>query len=76
MNELKKDGRSLKIKTVDGLFGFLYKSQFLRERLKLVAERAIIKHQGYKFSYMGNENGEVEFVYKLAQLYSNEKFRF
>jgi FkbM family methyltransferase len=76
MTQLIKDKRSLKVKLVDGFFSILFNSIFLKEKLKIIADRAMIQYTGYEFSYNSNENGEIEFINYLSRIYKNKSFRF
>ncbi len=76
MTQLVKDKRSFKLKIVDCLFSFLFNSKFLKEKLKIIADRALIQYKGYKFSYNSSENGEIEFINHLSRIYIKKTFRF
>jgi hypothetical protein len=76
MTRLIGDQRSLKLKVVDRIFSILFNSKFLKEKLKIIADRAMIQHSGYKFSYISSENGEIEFINHLSSIYKNKCFRF
>ena len=76
MSQFVKDKRSLKLKFVDGLFSILFKSSFLKEKIKIIADRAVIQYDGYKFSYDSSENGELEFISHLSRIYNKQSFQF
>jgi FkbM family methyltransferase len=73
---MSKDKRSLKIKAVDKFFLFLFGSDLMRDKIKIITDRALVQYFGYKFSYDSSENGEIEFIAHLAKIYKDQCFRF
>jgi len=71
-----RDNRSVKIKVLDFIFNGSCRSDYLKSRLKVIADRALLAHDRFKFSYDTSENGEYEFIKHLALLYGSSDFIF
>lgn len=76
MNSVKENNQSFKIRLLDKLISLLFKSQFFKDKSKIIAERLIYSSQGYKFSYDSKENGELEFLQFLSKRNGNDCFKF
>ncbi len=72
----KRDDRSLKIRVIDSIFQGLCHSDYLKSKLKVIADRALNAHDGFKFSYNTSENGEYEFIEHIAKLYRSLELIF
>lgn len=71
-----KDNRSVKVKVLDSIFNGLCRSDYLKSKLKIIADRALKAHDKFKFSYDTRENGEYEFIEQVAKLYGSSDFIF
>ena len=71
-----KDNRSVKVKVLDSIMHGLCRSDYLKSKLKIIADLALSAHNGFKFSYDTSENGEYEFIEQVAKLYESSDFIF
>ena len=76
MSEYVEDRRSKKIKLVDSLLALVFKSSYIRQRAEVIMERALIQFRGFHFSYISDENGELEFVGHVKNVLKGRSFTF
>jgi FkbM family methyltransferase len=67
---------SKKYLAIRSFFSFLSKIAFLHKRLFVFAQMYIDVHKGFRFSYMPDENGEIEFLDALGRLYKDKFIYF
>jgi FkbM family methyltransferase len=68
--------RSIKLIIVDCFISVAFRSAYVKEKLKIFADRVKISYCGYNFSYLSHENGELEFIDRVNAYYAEKPFRF
>ncbi len=76
MNRLAKQEASIKLKSLDFIISILFASDYLRQKIKIISDRCVEHYNGFKFSYNSHENGEIEFIRHLSNIYKDKKFIF